>query len=279
MKERYKFENFRDQNFPVYSSRKKASGVLVVPHFHKAAELIRVVEGTVHVCIHAHRYVCTQGDIIFIPPLSVHNVVCEVGEARIQGLTFELSMIPEGAFGLPAERILDKNAITEFIYKSADFPELDAALLQALEVYQTNGSTYKLEMLSALCKITACLINYCFRSYEEYETYDRLQPVIDYIAENYRKDISLSELSGIINVCNDHLIRLFKSATNKTPISYIMDLRLQEALKLLLDTDLPITAIASRVGFSNANYMARVFRGGLQMSPTQYRKANRKAPA
>lgn len=275
MRERYKFENFRDQSFPVYSSQKKGTGVLVVPHFHKAAELVKIMAGTVVLYIDSHRYICTQGDIIFIPPFSVHNAVCEEA-SHIRGLTFELSLITEGAFGITAEKILHKNAVTEYVYKSGMSPELDRSLMQAVDIYLQNASTYKLEMLSALFRISALLINHYFHSYEAYENYDRLQPVIDYIEKNYHREISLSELSGIINVCNDHLIRLFKTATNKTPISYIMDLRLREALKLLLDTDLPITAIAYKVGFSNANYMTRVFRASLQTTPLQYRKNNKR---
>ena len=38
---------------------------------------------------------------------------------------------------------------------------------------------------------------------------------------NYYKSIKLSELSSIIHICDNHLIRLFKSATNRTPINYI----------------------------------------------------------
>ena len=85
-----------------------------------------------------------------------------------------------------------------------------------------------------------------------------------------------SELGGLLNVCNDHFIRLFRSATNKTPVAYIRDFRLQEALKLLLDGDLSVTDIASAVGFSSGNYMTRVFRSAFHMTPLQYRKNNRK---
>ena len=131
-------------------------------------------------------------------------------------------------------------------------------------------------MLSCLYEITAQLIKNYFHTYAAYKKYDRIQPVIDYINENYRKDIPLTELSERINVCDDHLIRLFRAATNKTPTAYIRDLRLQEALKLLLDSDRSVTDIAAMVGFSSGNYMTRVFRTVLRMTPLQYRKNNRK---
>jgi len=279
MKNKYKFESFRDPSFPVYSSLQKGNGTLVVPHFHKAAELIKVLSGSIVLNIHAQRHICTEGDIIFIPPFSVHNVLCESEYAQIRGITFELSLIPEGAFGIPAEKILNKEAITEYVCRGSTNRELGNYMNDAVDIYYRNGPTYKLEMLSMLYRMTAFLINHYFHSYEAYESFDRLQPVIDYIVQNYQRDISLSELSDIINVCEDHLIRLFKSATNKTPIRYILDLRMQEMLKLLLETNLSLTEIANKVGFSNANYMSRVFRARLKMTPSQYRKENKKRNA
>ena len=71
MKESYKFEKFREQSFPVYSSVQQGCGTLVIPHFHEAAELMAVISGTVVCSIHTMRFVCNPGDTVFIPPYSV----------------------------------------------------------------------------------------------------------------------------------------------------------------------------------------------------------------
>jgi AraC-like DNA-binding protein len=275
MRENYKFEKFRDQNFPVYSSCQQGSGLLVVPHFHKAAELILVTQGEVTFSINTQRHRCGCGDMMFIPPYSVHSVEsCE--DAAIRGMTFELQLIREGAFGISAETILSKGAVTEYVFQDGSCEPLKNCFLQAVDVYKRNEATYKLEMLSSLYQITALLIRRFFGSYEAYKGYDRMQPVIDYISRNYHREMDLSELSGLLNVCNDHFIRLFRSATNKTPAAYIRDFRLQEALKLLLGSDMSVTEIASEVGFSSGNYMTRVFHTAFGMTPVQYRKHNRR---
>ena len=277
MKESYKFEKFREQSFPVYSSVQQGSGTLVIPHFHEAAELMAVISGTVVCSIHTMRFVCNPGDTVFIPPYSVHSVICEDGQAQIRGMTFELSLIREAVFDIPVEKILNKSTVTEFRFPNGTAETLKDSFFHAVEVYTRNDATYKLEMLSCLYEITAQLIKTYFHTYAAYKKYDRIQPVIDYINENYRKDIPLTELSGLINVCDDHLIRLFRATTNKTPTAYIRDLRLQEALKLLLDSDRSVTDIAALVGFSSGNYMTRVFRTVLRVTPLQYRKNNKQA--
>ena len=281
MKEYYKSERFRDKSFPVYSSQQKGTGILVVPHFHKAAELIRVTEGRITLYIHGQSHSCSAGDIVFLPPYSVHSAVCEEGNASIRGLVFELSLIGADVCGLSPEKILNKTVVAEHIFKPQEgiYPALVELLGQAVDAYDCCGATYKLEILSALHGIIAQLVNNYFRRNVDYANYNRLQPVIDYIGQNYQRELSLSELSGILNICDDHLIRLFKSATGKTPVKYIMELRLQEALKLLTDTEFSVTECADRVGFSSVNYMSRVFRANLNTTPGQFRKMNRKGNA
>jgi len=278
MKEYYKSERFRDKSFPVYSSQQKRAGQLVAPHFHKAAELIWVKEGQITLYIHGQAHSCQSGQIAFLPPYSVHSAVSEAGEACIRGLVFELSLIDVDVCGLHPEKVLNKLLIREYIFhaQSTICSALAGFMRQAIDAYERYGATYKLEILSALHGITALLVNNYFQSDVDYANYDRLQPVLDHISRNYQREIPLAELSDLLNVCEDHLIRLFKSATGKTPAKYIMELRWQEALKLLTVTELSITECAYRAGFSSVNYMSRVFRANLNTTPGQFRKRNRK---
>ena len=55
---------------------------------------------------------------------------------------------------------------------------------------------------------------------------------------------------------------------------FVSDLRLEYASKLLVTTDLPISDIMAKVGFSNASVFSRYFSRKYQISPTQYRRAN-----
>lgn len=278
MKEHYKNERFRDQRFPVYCSQQRGSGVLVIPHFHKAAELLLVTDGTVTASINGQNHICAQGDVIFLPPYSVHSVISDDMAAGIQGLVFDFSLITADVLGLSPEKILNKNMITDHILEKGDpvCISLGHAIRQAAETYHRNGPTCKLEILSCLHKITALLINHYFHQDVDYSNYDRLQPVLTYIDQNYAQEISLAQLSSILNICDDHLIRLFKAATGKTPIKYIVELRFQKALRLLINTDLSITECACQAGFSNISYMSRIFHSRLNLTPGQYRRNSKK---
>lgn len=270
----YKYESYKDINFPVYSSLQRGRGALVTPHFHKAAELVRIVNGEGTYCINAQTFLCRKGDIIFNPPYSIHSFTSEDEETEIEGVIFEFTMIPSSETGVSPEKLLSPDVVNQFVINGKDpvFPELDMCFSEARRVYSRDDPTYKLEMLAALFKCTALLIKHYAPGGEKLRSYDRLQPVMEYIQKNYRHSITVSDLSRLLNVCDDHLIRIFKAVTNKTPVSYITDIRLEESMRLLIKTDLSVTEIAGMVGFSSAGYMAHLFKSRLHTTPLGYRK-------
>ena len=69
-----------------------------------------------------------------------------------------------------------------------------------------------------------------------------------------------------------NLLRIFKEATGQTPIDYRLRLRIKHAMRLLCDTDDPISRIASQVGFSDSNYFTRQFRTIIGTTPRAYRQ-------
>ena len=107
------------------------------------------------------------------------------------------------------------------------------------------------------------------------KNYRKLRSVLAYIEEHFAKKIQISELSEIIHVCDDRLIRLFKEVTGVTPIEYIMNLRIEASIKLLSSTELSIADIAEQTGFGSATYMTRVFKQKFGRSPIEYVRARR----
>ncbi len=276
METKYKLESFENPNFPVYSSAQTRDGVLVIPHFHKAAELNIIMSGKVEVIIDTVQIECTKGDMIFIPPYSFHSVRSINGEASIKGVVFELDLININLSGIKLDEILNKEIINDFVIdkKCSFYAQLSEAFLDAVKMYHLDEYSAKIELLSQLYAITALLIKrygYLADS-DKTAMYKRIKPVIEYINKNYDKKIYISDLSKILNVCDDHLIRIFKSVLNQSPKQYITDKRVEEAMKLIINTELPMYEIAEKVGFANANYMASVFRSTIYMTPMKYRE-------
>lgn len=103
-------------------------------------------------------------------------------------------------------------------------------------------------------------------------TLQRLHPALAYIDKHYDCEIGLADLAATVHLTPEYFCRLFKHATELSPIEYINRVRIFKSEQLLLSTDVTITEIAFKVGFSHVSYFNRTFRRYRGMTPSKYRK-------
>lgn len=103
-----------------------------------------------------------------------------------------------------------------------------------------------------------------------------IQNCMNYIDFHYHTELSLSTLAKMHFVSSSYLSALFKKETEMTITDYIQQTRIQQSLKLLNSTNLSLAEIASRCGFSETNYFARIFKKFLGKTPKEYRKSIQK---
>ncbi len=94
-----------------------------------------------------------------------------------------------------------------------------------------------------------------------------------FIHENYAQPITRGDIARHINIAEDYLTFCFRQELGTTPIKYLQRYRLHQAKKLLKDSALSITEIASAVGFSDSGYFSRVFHRETGVSPEAFRRA------
>lgn len=100
----------------------------------------------------------------------------------------------------------------------------------------------------------------------------RFVPILSYIEEHFRKDISVATLATIMNLSPVYFSNAFKAAFHIAPKQYILNKRLTESRKLLLETDLSVKEIAYAVGFENENYFSELFSARTGVSATRFRQ-------
>ncbi|KWX70543.1 response regulator transcription factor [Paenibacillus jilunlii] len=98
-----------------------------------------------------------------------------------------------------------------------------------------------------------------------------IKPIKRYIDAHYRENISLKSLAGEFYMNAVYLGRLFRKTYGVYFNDYLLELRIQEAKKLLRQSDLRMYEIAGRVGFQNADYFVTQFEKLEQISPSEYR--------
>lgn len=99
-----------------------------------------------------------------------------------------------------------------------------------------------------------------------------VKKAIEYLAENYQNNISLSEIARETHYSSYHFVRLFKRHTGVTPFEYLQNLRIEKAKDLLRKTDCSISQICDLCAFGSLSHFSRVFREKTGVSPTKYKK-------
>ncbi|MDQ6422979.1 response regulator [Paenibacillus sp. LHD-117] len=100
--------------------------------------------------------------------------------------------------------------------------------------------------------------------------------VMRYIHEHYaRESLSVGDLSEYMQMTNSHLIAVFRKSTGKTVKQYLMEYRVEKAKQLLMEDWMKMSVVASRMGFKDGEYFAKVFRKHAGMTPSEYRNRYR----
>lgn len=104
-----------------------------------------------------------------------------------------------------------------------------------------------------------------------YPLYIKLNPALEYINLHYKTDLKLEEISRKSFLNPIYFSRLFKKCFKMTPAQYIIMIRLNEACRLLTQTDMSILEISENIGFCNQFYFSKVFKHHFRKTPSGYR--------
>lgn len=100
----------------------------------------------------------------------------------------------------------------------------------------------------------------------------RVRKMINYMHDNYKKDIHLSDVASYVNMSEVSFSRFMKKRTGKNYIEYLNDLRLGIASRYLVDTNKTIAEICYECGFNNLSNFNRIFKKRKGFTPKEFRE-------
>lgn len=108
------------------------------------------------------------------------------------------------------------------------------------------------------------------RMYKGYQS--SIDESIAYLRKHYAQNISVSAIAEKCYLSKHYYIRVFKAYTGNTPYEFLLNIRLQHARKLLLETSMPISLIASNCGLGDSKNFIYHFKRRFGITPLQFRK-------
>ena len=94
-----------------------------------------------------------------------------------------------------------------------------------------------------------------------------------YIEQHFSERVTVKYLAELGNVSISSFNRIFKKETGKTPIDYLIEVRIEKSKRLLRRKDIPIVEIAIRCGFSSSSHFSYCFSRLMGITPSEYRSA------
>lgn len=110
------------------------------------------------------------------------------------------------------------------------------------------------------------------KSSQALSTFESIRVPIEYIRNHYQNPISLAELAKLAHLSVSALERRFKKHLAKTPTRLINEIRLENARLLVMETDIPISEIAFKSGFSDHSYFTKQFKQFFGIHPSKMRE-------
>ncbi len=100
----------------------------------------------------------------------------------------------------------------------------------------------------------------------------RIAAIHEYLMKNYREDVDLKNLSGLVHMAEGSLCRFFKMKMGMTIFEYLNQIKIEFACKLLMDQDLSILEVCYDSGYNNLSHFNKQFKKTTGVAPSEYRK-------
>ena len=212
------------------------------------------------------RYMQSLGDIIIVPSGCPAKWEDDAGTS-IVSVDIQRSLVR-----LVAEELdIDADVHSLIPYMQLRDPRVEHIFWALKAELQTGGVADHLYADSLGVALTAHLLRrYTTGSIRtSRKTFSKKQVLraIDYIHENLDSNLSLQQIARASGVSVSHLKALFKESTGVPVHQFVVQIRVETALRLLLDTRLSIAEIAARSGFADQSHLSRCMRRVLGVSP------------
>ena len=253
-------------------------GLLSQMHFHDEIELIYVISGTIDIILDSGKYSAPAGSTVFVNSRIPHSTLAATDGTS--GILIQLRV----------EDFFDKKirSMSKYLPRFANATDTPVAVFDneegvgdcikhIMKEFTSKDTAYEVYVLGEVYGILAFLLRK--RILVDSSTYynagavQKLLPVLEYINDNYNKDLKLEQVSDKFGFNPSYFSRMFKKTLGSGYTDYLAFVRICQAENLLRNTDMSVIDVALEVGFSSVSYFNRVFKKHKNCSPTLYKKA------
>jgi AraC-like DNA-binding protein len=239
------------------------------PHIHSAVEIVFLTAGSSEALYGRERISLASGDVFIVFPNQIHG--------------YENSRDVEGyILILPAKSYLSAyyNTLMNQIpvypcLKAGQWEERE--LLTLLELAYNDLNTASPAVIQGYLQvIVGKLLSQLTLQDTAGVSDDAIRAVLDFLHAHYSQPLTRREIAKAVGYNESYISHLFSETLQTTIPDYVNSLRVYDASRLLVETDLPVARIAAELGFGSIRNFNRVFLKNTGTSPKAYRTGIRR---
>ncbi len=164
------------------------------------------------------------------------------------------------------------------VYDCKAHPEIKNLFQKLLSYKNLQSPSNYCEAMAILYKLFSFILQKMAPPYIARTKQTVLQSACDYMNENYADPtLKIAHVAARCDMSPKYFRTVFRQMYNTSPSQYLIDRRLQTAVKLLTEGNLRVGEVAEIAGFSDVYYFSKLFKARFACSPGEYRK-RQKAP-
>ena len=262
-------------------------------HWHDEIEILYFMKGNFKVKINMESFPVEEECFFFVNPGEIHSVDCS-GPATESAIVFHPCILNFEHYDLAQTQLIQpltkgEIQLPRFLDSSHPaFYKIKKEYLDILNVFHQTGmflsSEYQtvtediasqLFIRAGFLKMLGFLSSFSLLTQPEKADDYRVQIIkssLEFIRKHYQEKIYIRDLAGNASMNEQYFCRFFKKILGKSPITYINEYRIKQAIILLQTTDSPVMDICLDCGFNNLGNFLREFKKDTGFTPLQYRK-------
>ena len=247
-------------------------------HQHEEIQISYIVKGSGSLIVGDSINYYTTNDILIIGE-NIPHVFRSDSTVTSQSIMYTL-FFTKNSFGKDFFNISDLRELTQFFKDSIHGMKLLSHQNEIIEHFLKMKNLNRIERIASLLNILNLIIqadkeqlsSFVYRKKYTDAEGKRMNDVFQYAMDHFKDSISLKEISQKANMSKNAFCRYFKKRTNKTFFQFLIEIRIENACKLLYkEKDLSVALISEDCGFQNIANFNRKFKELKQMTPTQYK--------
>ena len=245
-------------------------------HWHVEYEIIRILEGSLHMTIDEKDFSAGPGDVVFINSGALHSG--QPDACVYQCIVFDLNaFLPHNPrCRTYIQRITDHSAFVRRHFTAED-TAVHRIMWNVFDAMEQRPEGYEMVVFGELYHFFGEVFARHLYSEEDpqtrrdYKKVHQLKNVLDFMEANYASPLTLEQLSASVHMSPKYFCRFFYNMTHRTPIDYLNYQRVEHASYQLATTDASVTEVAYNCGFNDLSYFIKTYKRYKGITPGKSR--------